>query len=252
VQEKPEVGKKVVQMWLSVDPMAHKLPSMSAYMYCAGNPVRLIDPDGRIFIDANNNRVNVKVGKNGSLDYRFSKGTSDGVRNEFLNNHSPALSALANTKDGRSAIKFMNNISTEIEIKPDNQNPADRHSTVSIATDKNGNVKMYDGVYDKVTIIPHMGSINETAREQNVDVDEILGAVMMVESGHLGIRQIPIDQKNKTESEQYENLLNDYIDFRYNYRTGKNQKLDKTIFKNNSGIDIKLNKQNQQRFNEIE
>ena len=33
-------------IWLSVDPMADKYPSMSAYMYCAGNPVMIIDPNG--------------------------------------------------------------------------------------------------------------------------------------------------------------------------------------------------------------
>jgi len=34
-------------IWLSVDPLADKYPSMSPYMYCAGNPVRLVDVDGR-------------------------------------------------------------------------------------------------------------------------------------------------------------------------------------------------------------
>ena len=34
--------------WLSVDPMADKYPSMSPYNYCAWNPVKLVDPDGRI------------------------------------------------------------------------------------------------------------------------------------------------------------------------------------------------------------
>lgn len=33
-------------MWLSVDPMADKYPSISPYAYCAWNPIRLIDPDG--------------------------------------------------------------------------------------------------------------------------------------------------------------------------------------------------------------
>ncbi|MGI6320311.1 MAG: RHS repeat-associated core domain-containing protein [Bacteroidales bacterium] len=37
----PEVG-----IWLSVDPLSDKYPSMSAFMYCAGNPVVLVDPDG--------------------------------------------------------------------------------------------------------------------------------------------------------------------------------------------------------------
>ena len=33
--------------WLSVDPMADKYPSLSPYAYCAWNPIRLVDPDGR-------------------------------------------------------------------------------------------------------------------------------------------------------------------------------------------------------------
>jgi len=33
-------------VWLSVDPLAEIYPETSAYMYCAGNPVKLVDPDG--------------------------------------------------------------------------------------------------------------------------------------------------------------------------------------------------------------
>jgi hypothetical protein len=36
-----------VSIWLSVDPLADKYPSMTPYMYCAGNPVALADMDGR-------------------------------------------------------------------------------------------------------------------------------------------------------------------------------------------------------------
>ena len=34
-------------MWLSVDPLFEKYAGMSPYNYCAGNPVKLVDPDGR-------------------------------------------------------------------------------------------------------------------------------------------------------------------------------------------------------------
>ena len=34
-------------IWLSVDPMSDKYPSLSPYVYCADNPMRLVDPDGR-------------------------------------------------------------------------------------------------------------------------------------------------------------------------------------------------------------
>ena len=33
--------------WLSVDPMMDKYPGISSYNYCAWNPVKLVDPDGR-------------------------------------------------------------------------------------------------------------------------------------------------------------------------------------------------------------
>ena len=37
---------ELMTMWLSVDPMADKYPSLSPYNYCAWNPVKLVDPDG--------------------------------------------------------------------------------------------------------------------------------------------------------------------------------------------------------------
>ena len=35
-------------VWLSTDPLQEKYPGMSPYNYCAGNPVKLVDPDGRL------------------------------------------------------------------------------------------------------------------------------------------------------------------------------------------------------------
>ena len=32
--------------WITDDPLAHKYPSMSPYLYCANNPVNRVDPDG--------------------------------------------------------------------------------------------------------------------------------------------------------------------------------------------------------------
>ena len=56
--------------WLSVDPMADKYPSMSPYNYCAWNPVKLVDLDGRefdpsskIFVDDYKKAINDKLGE---------------------------------------------------------------------------------------------------------------------------------------------------------------------------------------------
>ena len=38
-----------LSIWLSVDPMASKYPSLSPYVYCANNPVKLVDPNGEDF-----------------------------------------------------------------------------------------------------------------------------------------------------------------------------------------------------------
>lgn len=37
---------ELMTIWLSVDPMADKYPSISPYAYCAWNPIRIIDPNG--------------------------------------------------------------------------------------------------------------------------------------------------------------------------------------------------------------
>ena len=37
---------ELMTMWLSVDPMADKYPSISPYAYCNWNPIKLVDPDG--------------------------------------------------------------------------------------------------------------------------------------------------------------------------------------------------------------
>ena len=38
---------ELMTAWLSVDPMADKYPNISPYAYCAWNPIKLVDPDGR-------------------------------------------------------------------------------------------------------------------------------------------------------------------------------------------------------------
>ena len=37
-----------LSLWLSVDPLAGEYPNLSPYAYCANNPIKNIDPDGKV------------------------------------------------------------------------------------------------------------------------------------------------------------------------------------------------------------
>ena len=57
---------ELMTMWLSVDPMSDKYPSISPYAYCAWNPVKLVDPDGRdtIRIELTTGEIDIGLSKN--------------------------------------------------------------------------------------------------------------------------------------------------------------------------------------------
>ena len=59
-----------LSLWLSVDPMSDKYPSLSPYNYCAWNPMKLVDPDGSETID--NDDIVIKGSNNSSLTIKTS------------------------------------------------------------------------------------------------------------------------------------------------------------------------------------
>ena len=56
-----------LSLWLSVDPMSDKYPSLSPYNYCAWNPLKLVDPDG-------NEMWEPEILENGCVNYVAEKG----------------------------------------------------------------------------------------------------------------------------------------------------------------------------------
>ena len=60
--------------WLSVDPLQGKYPGMSPYNYCAGNPVKLVDPDG----------TSTDVVENGDGSFTVSNAFNDNDCNIYI------------------------------------------------------------------------------------------------------------------------------------------------------------------------
>ena len=64
-----------LSIWLSVDPMSDKYPSMSPYVYCADNPVKLVDPNGEE-VEINDTKY---VNKHGDLLFETNDGSNSVV-----------------------------------------------------------------------------------------------------------------------------------------------------------------------------
>ena len=56
-----------VARFLSLDPHAAKYPTLSDFVYVAGNPIKFIDPDGKEYVDADGNTISVEQDENGNI-----------------------------------------------------------------------------------------------------------------------------------------------------------------------------------------
>ena len=116
-----------LSIWLSVDPMSDKYPSLSPYCYTANNPVVLVDPNGMEFDEATDKyvqkleneismRLKVYNDRMGKLD-KSSK--SYGKYQEQVNEYNKILgeiSELRNDKDNMYTMNFGVNINSDGEF----------------------------------------------------------------------------------------------------------------------------------------
>jgi len=126
-------------MWLSVDPMADKYPSISPYAYCAWNPVKLVDPDGQEYGDYFSS-TGVWLGSDGINDGKLYRQVDFTDINSCLRNDYVEVGAPYSYAGTYEYVGNVTNITMDY--------------TGTMAPDKNNNPHIAKGVF---TITFHVG-----------------------------------------------------------------------------------------------
>jgi RHS repeat-associated protein len=104
---------ELMTMWLSVDPMADKYPSISPYAYCTWNPVKLVDPDGMDTIVS----INTKKPTRTRITGRGDLGTARKLHNRYVTNRNLVTYARMYYKDASDVVHvFMHGDPAHVEL----------------------------------------------------------------------------------------------------------------------------------------
>ena len=136
-----------LSIWLSVDPMSDKYPSLSPYVYCANNPVMLVDPNGEeIYVEID------------GIKYRYNGNGLEGKdgcefvpkANSFEGRVLKDLNSLKNSKSSiirnkmNDLIKSKHSHSIKLSSDGDDYNEALDNNNISIPGKGSGTITHYN------------------------------------------------------------------------------------------------------------
>ena len=152
--------------WLSVDPLADKYIYLSPYMYCNGNPIFFVDPDGRFSMENINGDTNYKtilvLPSDQVLDNmnKKSKETFIDTYNQARSKQMP-LMRVDNAKDyanAMEALKGMNSNTDSYVLSTSHGQKGSANKSIMIGSDvftnKKGDFSQFsDGLNGKIVFI---------------------------------------------------------------------------------------------------
>jgi len=118
-----------IPVWRAVDPLAEKYYSLSPYAYCAGNPIRFNDVDGRYFDDKNEKKAS-RIEKRANRRAEKLERKADRIDNQG-----------GNSGDLRDRAGELRQSATDIVIMRNEQNTEYRFSGLNSKSAKNNNIE---------------------------------------------------------------------------------------------------------------
>ena len=188
-------------IWLSVDPMSDKYASLSPYVYCADNPVRLVDPngeevwipdpDGNLIAQENDNYETLAIllhcSNRKAKKILKSQGYENGVNKDDVvkldNRYTRSINASCDQSltDEEAFDKVLENMvsvgtdrlifgKTVIRFAIDGKCT---HAAVYYGTDKDGNIYIYskNGRFTRPVVMP----LNEFMNRYGATYGEVTG-----------------------------------------------------------------------------
>ena len=201
--------------WSVPDPKSEKYYSQSPYSFCANNPLKYVDPDGKEFVDHNGVKIGITYNRNGTLSFS-QNATPDVIR---------AANALYLTPTGRTQLKRMDrsDIKVYLRISPELYTEVTKTGALSYVygeaaqgnyneSDNYGKKLNPDGMYGikEASIAVYEGTIKKQLEQGNgkhrgLTLEQAIGAVV----GHEGVHATDKSEIHKDIKAEMRDRLRD-------------------------------------------